>query len=337
MSTADIAGIVDLDRYPVAVTEAAISEEFVREGRRRLAAEGVLALPGFIRPGALATMQAEADALCSGAFRRVEHRNGFPSGMGATTRVSLGCVGYDQMPAESLMRRLFLWDGLTHLVAGVLDRRPCYRSADPIASCMVTELAPGDELGWHFDANDGIVTLMLRSAGAGGAFEYAPNVRHRDDLPAIIEGTLTHRREDVLELDTQPGTLTLFNGFQSLHRVAPVAAAPSRLMLVFSYDSAPGQVFGEAVRMRFFGRRVPLVMPAAARGLSALRAGYSVDEVTADKRTRATIARLEESTAEWIGSAEALLAGREGGRAPSSGIRQLVAIPANDASRLATS
>ena len=258
MSTADIAGIVDLERYPVADSEAAGAEELIRDGRRRLAADGVFALPNFIRPAALAAMQDEADTLCREAFRRVDHRNGFPAGMGAVTRVSLGCVGYDQMPAESLLRRLFLWDGLTRLVSEVLDRRPCYRSADPIASCMVAELTPGDELGWHFDANDGIVTLMLRSAGAGGAFEYAPNARHRGDLPAIIDGALAHRCEDVLELDTRPGTLTLFNGFQSLHRVAAVAAAPSRLMLILSYDSAPGQAFGEEVRMRFFGRRQPL-------------------------------------------------------------------------------
>ena len=261
MLTADVAGIVDLERYPVAGTRTAIAEEFLRESRRRLAADGVLALPGFIRPDALATMQDEADALCSESFRRVERRNGFPSGLGAATRVSLGCIGYDQMPAESLMRRLFLWDGLTRLVSEVLERHPCFRSADPIASCMVTELAPGDELGWHFDANDGIVTLMLRSAGAGGAFEYAPNVRHRGDLPAIVEDTLAHRCTHVLELDARPGTLTLFNGFSSLHRVAPVAAAPSRLMLLFSYDSAPGQEFGEEVQMRFFGRRRPLASP----------------------------------------------------------------------------
>ena len=258
MSTADIAGIVDLERYPVADSEAAGAEELIREGRRRLAADGVFALPDFIRPAALAAMQDEADALCCKAFRRVDHRNGFPADMGAATRVSLGCVGYDQMPAESLMRRLFLWDGLTRLVSEVLDRRPCNRSADPIASCMVAEFTPGDELGWHFDANDGIVTLMLRAAGAGGAFEYAPNVRHRGDLPAIIEGALAHGCEDVIELHTRPGTLTLFNGFQSLHRVAPVAAAPSRLMLILSYDSAAGQAFGEEVRMRFFGRRQPL-------------------------------------------------------------------------------
>ena len=254
----DIAGIVDLDRYPISDIGTPAARALVREGRRRLAADGVFALPGFVRPAALPAMQDETDALCHAAFRRVEHRNGFPCGMGGDTRVSLGCAGYDQIPAESPMRRLFQWNGLTKFVSEVLERRPMFRSADPIAACMVTELAPGDELGWHFDANDGIVTLMLRSAGAGGAFEYAPNVRGRHDLPAIIDRVLEQRSEDVVELNTQPGTLTLFNGFQSLHRVAPVESAPSRLMLILSYDSAPGQVFSDEVRLRFFGRRQPI-------------------------------------------------------------------------------
>ena len=52
------------------------------------------------------------------------------------------------------------------------------------------------------------------------------------------------------------------------------------------------------------------------RGFSALRAGYLGDAVTADEGTRATTARLEASTAEWLGRAEALLAGLEAGGAP---------------------
>ena len=259
----DVADIVDLERYPISRLEAPEAEELVCTGRRRLAADGVFTLPGFIRPDALAAMQEEADRLCPDAFRRIDHRNGFPAGMGEVTRLSLGCVGYDQMPAESVMRRLFLWDGLTRFVSEVLKQRPYYRSADPIASCMVTDLSPGDELGWHFDANDGIVTLMLRSAGGGGAFEYVPNVRHRDDLPALIEDTLADECDELLELDVQPGTLTLFNGCQSMHRVAPVSALPSRQMLIFSYDSAPDQQFDEEVRLRFFGRRRPIAAEAA--------------------------------------------------------------------------
>ena len=256
--TTDVAGIVDLERYPISDPESPAAEALIGAGRERLAAKGVFTLPGFVRPAGLAAMQDDADRLCSDAFRRIDHRNGFPAGMGEVTRLSLGCVGYDQMPAESAMRRLFLWDGLTRFVSEVLERRPYYRSADPIASCMVTDLSPGDELGWHFDPNDGIVTLMLRSAGSGGAFEYVPNVRHRDNLPALIEDTLAGECKELLELDVQPGTLTLFNGYQSVHRVAPVAGLPSRHMLILSYDSAPDQQFDEEVRLRFFGRREPV-------------------------------------------------------------------------------
>ena len=54
-------------------------------------------------------------------------------------------------------------------------------------------------------------------------------------------------------------------------------------------------------------------------GLSGWRAGYASRVVTADERTRRTIASLEESTVEWIGSAKALLAGLEGGGEPPSG------------------
>ena len=53
-------------------------------------------------------------------------------------------------------------------------------------------------------------------------------------------------------------------------------------------------------------------------GLSGWRASYSNKAVTAGEPTRATIARLEESTAEWIGGARALLGGLEGGGAPPS-------------------
>ena len=253
----DIADIVDLERYPISDQESPAAAALIRAGRERLAAEGVFALPDLVRPAALVAMQEEANALCPDAFRRVDRRNGFPSGMGEATRLSLGCVGYDRMLADSAMRRFFLWDGLTRFVSEVLNRRPYYRSADPIASCMVSEFSPGDELGWHFDPNDGVVTLMLRAAGSGGAFEYVPNVRHRGDLPAMIEDVLAGGCEDVRELDVQPGTLTLFNGYRSLHRVAPVSAPPSRRMLTLSYDSAPGQRFGEDIHMRFFGRRSP--------------------------------------------------------------------------------
>ena len=263
--SAMVADLVDLDRYPIADIACPEAIALVHEGRRCLAADGVFTMPGFLHGNGIAAMEEEADRLCRDGFRRLDHRNAFPPGMGEETRVSLVCSGFDQMPSGSPPHRLFLWDGLTRFVSEVLERRPYYRNADAIASCMVSEYARGDELGWHFDSNDGAVTIMLRKAGSGGAFEYIPDVRHHPDLASLIDDLVAGRSSRVRQLDVPPGTLTIFNGHRALHRVAPVRSAPSRRMLTLSYETEPGQGFSEEIHMRYFGRRQPLT-PAPSRG-----------------------------------------------------------------------
>ena len=39
----------------------------------------------------------------------------------------------------------------------------------------------GDELQWHFDQTDFVVSIALRDAEHGGDFEYTPLIRSRDD------------------------------------------------------------------------------------------------------------------------------------------------------------
>ncbi len=253
-----VGDLVDLDRYPIADIACPEAVAIVREGRRNLAADGVFTMPCFLHAEGIAAVEKETDRLCRDGFRRLDRRNAFPPGMGRETRVSLVCAGLDQMPRESPPHRLFLWDALTRFVSEVLERRPYYRNADAIASCMVSEYASGDELGWHFDSNDGAVTIMLRRAGSGGAFEYIPDIRHRTDLPSLIDDLLAGCSSLVRTLDVLPGTLTIFNGHRALHRVAPVRRAPSRRMLTLSYEAQPGQRFSDEIHMRYFGRRQPL-------------------------------------------------------------------------------
>ena len=50
--------------------------------------------------------------------------------------------------------------------------------------------------------------------------------------------------------------------------------------------------------------------------LTGLRAGYANEPVTADERTRATIAKLEETSRRWIADSVSLLARIEGRKAP---------------------
>ena len=53
----------------------------------------------------------------------------------------------------------------------------------------------------------------------------------------------------------QPGTLNVFRGRNTAHRVTPVRGKKSRMIAVFSYFDRPGVVFTESERLGFYGRR----------------------------------------------------------------------------------
>ena len=254
--------IVDLDRYPIADADAPDARALIEEGRRRLADDGLFTLPGFIRPPSLTRMQTESNALVARGHYHERYRDGIHPGeieFSHASRVSVTCTGLDEMGPGSDMRGLYLWDGLTDFIAEVLERHPYYRSADAIVGCMLTAFGVGDELGWHFDGNDGVVSLVLQEAGEGGAFEFAPFVWKGDDggieaVDAVMAGCF----EGLVRARYEPGTLSLFQGSRSLHRVAPVVSNPQRIMLLFSYESQPGQQFPDSLRSHFFGRTEPV-------------------------------------------------------------------------------
>jgi len=112
------------------------------------------------------------------------------------------------------------------------------------------------ELGWHFDNAKFAVTLMLRQADAGGAFEFAPNIREESDKGfARVARILDGDPAEVRELRQDPGALVLFKGSRSLHRVAPCFGDSPRTIAVLSYVSEPGQGLKEHTRLLFYGRQ----------------------------------------------------------------------------------
>lgn len=258
----DIAAIVDLHRWPIADLSAPAARAVVAEAKAKLENPGYFTMPGFIRPEAVAAMVADARPLLAEGHWHERMRDGV---IGQTThnypwhrptRASVTCAGGDRMGAQSPLRLVYEWQPLTDFLGTVFGKASYHRSGDEMVGCMLTAYAPGDELGWHFDPNDGVVTLMLQKAGRGGVFEFAPAVRRDDPAEAIgtYDAVMDGTWHDLRREDQEPGTLALFNGHRSLHRVTPTEAAPDRIMLVLSYDSQPGQRFSDDIRRNFFGR-----------------------------------------------------------------------------------
>ena len=101
--------------------------------------------------------------------------------------------------------------------------------------------------GWHYDPNDGVITLMLQPSESGGEFEYAPYIRNEQeenytDVKRLFDSPDTEAQRIKLEA----GTFTLFNGRFSMHRVRPVGSTKQpRIVAIFSYDQRPDMVFSQ--------------------------------------------------------------------------------------------
>ena len=70
---------------------------------------------------------------------------------------------------------------MKELIEAVLDRGPIYRYADPFGALNLAVMGEGDQLQWHFDQTDFVVSLAIQSAEAGGDFEVVPRIRSADD------------------------------------------------------------------------------------------------------------------------------------------------------------
>lgn len=261
---ADPTALVDLDRYPLLDLAGDAGGQVVASARSDLAARGACELPGFLTATGLAACEADAVELAPLAHRSsgattayLEHPAAhWPPDHPRRRRnpFSLGAVAYDQFPAASPVRALYEWPPLLTFLATVLGREEIYRYADPLGALNLAVMGHGDVLGWHFDQTDFVVSLAIRSAEAGGLFEVVPGTRTADDerydvVEQVLDGTHPH---DVLP--NTPGTLLIFAGRRSLHRVSPIEGATSRLIALFGFDDRPDTRSSVELQRSRYGR-----------------------------------------------------------------------------------
>lgn len=259
---------VDLDRYPILDLDTLPARELIARCRRELSDVGALSLPGFLKPAATAAIAAEAHALAPLTYDvRDQHTvyfeptdPAFPEGHPRRRLIhsDKGGVSYDHIPGDAMLRRLYEWDGLMAFIAAALGEEKLYRHADELAALNINVARENQELNWHFDRTDFSVTLSLQTAEAGGAFEYLPWLRNENDqnyagIARVIDGA----REGVRTLPFDAGTLALFRGHHSLHRVTPAGGPRDRLVAVLSYVREPGVTFTPYARQLFYGHSEP--------------------------------------------------------------------------------
>ncbi|MCY3769958.1 MAG: hypothetical protein OXG56_11445 [Gammaproteobacteria bacterium] len=255
---------INLGKYPFYGADESLEDEFIADCRQVYRRTGICELPEFILPSALDILAGEASQWMDSAYFCDNSHNAYldtpdcPKGPGSVEhtmeRTVVGSIPYDRIDPGSLLNQIYLWDPLKDFIGRVLGKSPFYRFSDPMGACSINVFVEGGEHGWHFDESEYSVTLMLQSPEQGGEFEYVPRIRGMENEQSMVGSVLHGNRSGVENLPFVPGTLLIFGGKQTLHRVTRVSGPTPRLVPVLCFAEEPGRVNSEKVRKLFWGR-----------------------------------------------------------------------------------
>lgn len=264
-STDSVAALVDLDRYPLLEPGTSRMATVLDRARRQLRATGAAELGDFLSAAGLERVVTDARALAPSAYRSEGFGTAYlepgaadlPEGHPRrwVGRYAVGVIAYDELPASSPLRRLYEWEPMMSFIGAILERGPLHRYADPLGALNLAVMHDGDELQWHYDQTDFVVSLAIQDADEGGDFEVAPRIRSRDEESyENVARVLAGDSDSVVRLPMTPGTLLIFEGRYSLHRVSPIHGAVPRLVGLLAYDTRPGTCSTELLRLARYGR-----------------------------------------------------------------------------------
>lgn len=256
--------IVNLDRYPLDQPHTTAWSALVDECKTKLLDKGLFNLPDFLCDDALATAVNELKPiLAMESFAHARRHNIYfkksIEGLDASHpalrefETSNSTICADQMD-QAVVIRLYEWAPFAMFLASVMEKPELFTMEDPLARVNAMGYSDGQALNWHFDRSEFTTTLLLQAPSEGGEFEYDKDLRSKtnpnyDGVADLVEGRRTPTR-----MPLSPGTLNIFKGKNTAHRVTPVHGERGRIIAVFSYYERPGVLFSEEERIGFYGR-----------------------------------------------------------------------------------
>ncbi len=257
--------IIDLDRYPLDRPESPEWLALVARCREDLGQNGMFNLEGLMHPSvAQETANHITPKFDSESFRHERAHNiyflkkidGLPDDHPALTQFQTSNLTLcaDQLQNTALMR-LYEWPCFVSFIAAVMQKDALFVMKDALARINAMSYHEGQELNWHFDRSEFTTTMLLQAPDEGGEFIYRTDLRSDDDPNYEGVAQLLQGQDDrVQTLSLSPGTLNIFRGKNTPHRVGDVKGETARIIAVFSFFDRPGVAFSPEEQRGFYGR-----------------------------------------------------------------------------------
>lgn len=257
--------IIDLDRYPLDREGSAEWKRLVDSSVAALETDGMFNLEEFLRPGIAEKAVREIQPVM--ATRSHVHKRthniyfkpdipelapDHPALRKVETISHTVCA--DQIP-DSIVLAIYEYEPLLRFLTVTMGKERLHVMQDPLARTNVMAYRAGEALNWHFDRSEFTTTLLLQRSERGGDLEYRTDLRSDDNpnydgVAKLLEG----RDPDAKIHRMKPGTLNVFRGKNTAHRVTTVEGERERMIAVFSYYERPGVMFSAEERIGFYGR-----------------------------------------------------------------------------------
>ena len=168
-------------------------------------------------------------------------------------------VAGDQIPLRALIRKVYDSPLVMRFLAGASGREAMYQMDDEFQNINIMYMYDGCSRAWHYDGTDTVITLLLQKPDEGGEYEFAPFIRgkHRgeenfEEVARLFDGSYHNN----IVKDAEAGTLNLFNGVRSLHRVRTVYGPKKRIISILSYHTEPNLRGSILKNVKLYGERV---------------------------------------------------------------------------------
>lgn len=257
--------ILDLNTYPIDALDSDARQSLVAWCQAELSYRGMFNLEGFLRAEVIDQCLSEVTTLLeTDSFEHRRYHNIYfektIDGLKPDHPVlrefetSNHTICGDQIPG-SIVRRIYEWEPMARFLADTMGKPALYTMDDTLAGTNVMAYQDGESLNWHFDRSEFTTTLLLQAPEIGGEFQYKTGLR--TDTDPNYDGVaefLDNADAEAVTLPVSAGTLNVFRGKNTIHRVSPVKGPRNRVITIFSYYEYPGAMFSPEEQRGFYGR-----------------------------------------------------------------------------------